>query len=93
MPALFPNTALASMTLGSDVYTYAQAEEGFLIEALGRLENGDNTSDTYSYSHQSNIGLTIRFRNGEVTETAPKLFTPLAANPLRQDRVGNFPSW
>lgn len=67
-----PDTAITTLSIGSNIYTYAQKYEGFLTECRGELQNGK-----YSYEGQADV--LARYSGQAVRAKAPKLFTPLAA--------------
>ncbi|KAI0195867.1 hypothetical protein F4808DRAFT_464114 [Astrocystis sublimbata] len=77
MSPYLPDTALTTLSVGKDVYTYAQTDEGVLIECRGQLKTVRGTPDLYSYSFQNHV--LARYEDDEVASGAPKLFTPLAA--------------
>ena len=87
MPAYLPNTNLTSLSIGRKIYAYAQGYHGQLIEAQGRLQDAGNHKDVYYSNGQTSIGPTTRFRDKQIQPQSPKMFTPLAAASLGEDRV------
>ena len=98
MSPYLPNTFLTSLSSGSKVYCYAQAYHGALIELEGRIDTTKTHNDVYIRGNQTNIGMTVRYRQDDGDEDeapasdAPKMFTPLAAASLGNTRVSvSFP--
>ncbi|KAF4627645.1 hypothetical protein G7Y89_g10511 [Cudoniella acicularis] len=77
MSPYLPDTALTALAVGKDVYTYAQTDEGVLVECRGQLKTVRGNQDIYSYQFQNHV--LARYEDDEVPDSAPKLFTPLAA--------------
>ncbi|KAI1170076.1 hypothetical protein F4777DRAFT_595574 [Nemania sp. FL0916] len=90
MPHYLPDTALTTLSVGNNVYTYAQTYDGILVECQGQLKDvTDRTTrqvfrTTYSYRKQFEV--LARYEDDEVPAGAPKLFTPLAAAYILSDR-------
>lgn len=99
MSPYLPNTYLTSLSSGSKVYCYAQSYHGALIELEGRIDTTKRHSDVYIRENQTNIGMTVRYRQDDDDDAdegpashAPKMFTPLAAASLGNTRVSvSFP--
>lgn len=85
MPNYLPDTALTSLAIGKEVYTYAQTEEGELIECRGQMKLVRGVADIYSYMFTSHV--IARHEDDEVAVDAPKLFTPLAAAYIGSTRA------
>lgn len=85
MSHYLPDTALTSLAIGKEVYTYAQTEEGGLIECRGHLKSVGGVADIYSYSFTNHV--IARYEDEAVAVDAPKLFTPLAAAYIGSTRA------
>lgn len=63
------------------------------MELRGRISTTKKYANVYSRDDQTNIGLTVRYREEddedeeEIESHAPKMFTPLAAASLGTTRV------
>ncbi|KAH9485861.1 hypothetical protein JR316_0002776 [Psilocybe cubensis] len=77
-----PDTALATVSLNKDVFTYAQTTQGAIIECQGALEVpiGTQNVDIYMYDHQNHV--VSRYQGSVERPNAPKLYTPLAASVI-----------
>jgi len=85
MDYYLPDTDIASVARnGKDVFLYAQAMYGELVECQGVLQD---SSGLYIYRRRSDI--VSRYERKQVSPGAPKLFTPLAAAILGDSRVGH----
>lgn len=93
MSPYLPNTNITSLSVESNIYCYVQSYHGELIELGGRIATTKRYSNVYVRDNQTNIGLTVRYReeddedDEEVDSHAPKMFTPLAAASLGKTRV------
>lgn len=77
-----PDTSITSMAKGGkDVYAYVQIMSGALVECQGTVD------DVYIFDQNNHV--LSRYRNKQIVPDAPKLFTPLAAAYLGDDRVGH----
>jgi len=80
-PLNLPDTGLAAMNIGKDIYLYFQATDGGLAEICRPHSTG-------CYSVKP-IGCTARLINGEPNSNAAKLFTPLGASSYQGTKVGS----
>ncbi|KAK4097722.1 hypothetical protein N658DRAFT_510150 [Parathielavia hyrcaniae] len=78
-----PDTDLAAVAIGNEVYTYMQSYNGVIIECHGSMQATGQISSVYLYENQTEV--VHRYRGGreEVRLGGPKLFTPLAAAYIR----------
>ncbi|KJK74992.1 hypothetical protein H634G_09627 [Metarhizium anisopliae BRIP 53293] len=92
MSPFLPNTNITSLSIGSNIYCYVQSYHGELMELRGRISTTKKYANVYSRDDQTNIGLTVRYREEddedeeEIESHAPKMFTPLAAASLGTTR-------
>ena len=91
MPHYIQNTSLTSLSIGDKIFAYAQGYHGQLIEAQGRLQDSAKAKRVFYANGQTSIGLTTRWRDKELQDGAPKMFTPLAAASLGETRVSACP--
>ena len=80
-----PDTALTTLSMGLDVYTYAQDVDGVLIECRGKLKIVRGKPDIYSFTLATPIF--PRYEDDLVLTGAPKWFTPLAAAHIQSNRA------
>ncbi|KDR69999.1 hypothetical protein GALMADRAFT_160159 [Galerina marginata CBS 339.88] len=77
-----PDTALATISISKSVFTYAQGDNGGIVECQGQLDVPLETQDQDIYVFDQPSWVTARYQNNLVRPNAPKLFTPLAASTI-----------
>lgn len=78
MVTCLPDTDIAAVAIGDDVFTYMQSYQGVLMECHGSMQTVEGTEKVYLYDDQSQVIQRYRGGKEEIRPGGPKMFTPLA---------------
>src|SRR4051794_4980641 len=80
---VLPDSDLAATTIGNEVFTYVQFQNGSIQECRGQIDSSATAERVYAYYESTSAVLRYRGHSEDVLANAPKLFTPLGAAILR----------